>query len=258
MRPVAFVIVAASILACGAQAPAMNAMGPSASPVPMSALDTTLSAGDASAGENLFKSNNCAACHGAAGAGGGVGPKLAGIAGQVSPNELYERIKHPMPPMPAFKLSDGDIANLVAYVVTLTPGQTVAAEVARAHSTQANAMPGMNMNGMKGMQMSMAQPPPVYPQDQPPQDAGGFAYFAGVETGDPARGGHLYAQDCARCHGASAQGASGPAIDDMGVHFTPSHIAWHIRDHDAVTPPLQLSDKDVSDITAFLETLGVK
>ncbi|HME81768.1 MAG TPA: cytochrome c [Candidatus Eremiobacteraceae bacterium] len=242
--------------------PAMNAMAPSNGPsAPLSPLDTTLSHGDAVAGENLFKADNCAACHGAAGVGGGIGPKLAGSASQVSPNEMYERIKHPMPPMPDFKLSDGDIANLVAYVVTLTPGQTVAAEIAKAHA-QTNAMSGMNMSGMnmKGMQMSMAQPPPVYPQDQPPQDAGGFAYYPGVETGDPVRGGRLFAQDCARCHAATGQGisGSGPAIDDMGAHFTPSHIAWHIHQHDAVSPPLQLSDKDVIDLTAFLETLGVK
>ncbi len=237
----------------------MSMAGPNATPMPMSPLDTTLAHGDAVAGEHLFAANNCAACHGAGGAGGGIGPKLVGIAGSVSYNELYERIKHPMPPMPTFPLSDSDIANLVAYVVTLTPGRTVAAEVAQAHAAPASgSMPGMNMN-MKGMQMSMAQPPPVYPVDQPPLDAGGFTYFSGVETGDPSAGRAIYGRSCAQCHGAGGQGAgTAPELSDMATHFTPSHIAWHIKQHVAVTPPLRLTDKDIADLTAFLETLGVK
>jgi mono/diheme cytochrome c family protein len=112
---------------------------------------------------------------------------------------------------------------------------------------------------MKGMQMSMAQPPPVYPEDQPPLDAGDRGYFPGVEGGDPAAGRMMYGASCARCHGAAAQGgSSGPDLSDMPAHFTPSHIAWHIKQHNALTPPMQITDKEAADLTAFLETLGVK
>ncbi|MBV8222647.1 MAG: cytochrome c [Candidatus Eremiobacteraeota bacterium] len=240
--------------------PGMTVAALNASQAPMTALDTMLANGDAAAGQKLFAANSCAACHGAGGNGGGIGPKLTGLSTHASPYELYERIKHPMQPMPDLKLSDTDVANLVAYVVSLTPGQTVAAQIASAHAPASSSMMGMNMGGMnmKGMSMSMAQPPPIYPPDQPAQDAGDHPYFPGVETGDPAAGSRLYGQDCARCHGASAQGASAPALDDMGTHFTPSHIAWHISMHDPVSPPLQLRDKDVADLTAFLETVGVK
>jgi mono/diheme cytochrome c family protein len=218
---------------------------------PLSPLDTQLSQGDAVAGQQLFQTLNCAACHGASGAGG-IGPKLQGIAGQVSPNQLYEGVKHPRGPMPDFHLSDTDIANLVAYVVSLTPGQTVAAEIAKAHAAQTAPM---NMRGMG----SMAQPPPVYPVDQKALDAGGLTYFPGVETGDPAAGQAIYARSCAQCHGAGGQGAGAvPGLTTLATHLTPSSIAWHIKQHAGVTPPMNLTDKDISDLTAFLETLGVK
>ena len=222
---------------------------------PMSATESLLASGDAVAGHELFDTHNCASCHGVGGSGGGIGPKLVGIANTVTPTAMYDYVKHPRAPMPDFKLSDADIANLVAYVVTLTPGQTVAGEIGKEHGS--SSMAGMNMSGMHGMNMggmSMAQPPPVYPEDQKPFEGGAHGYFPGLERGDPAAGSPLFAQRCAICHNATSTGAAAVAWGTLTASYTPSAIAWRIHDHPTVTPPVSLTDKEVVDITAYLES----
>jgi len=233
----------------------MSIPGVAMAPTPMSPTESLLSSGDAVAGHGLFDTYNCASCHGVGGSGGGIGPKLVGIANTVPPTTLYDYIKHPRVPMPNFKLSDADVANLVAYIVTLTPGHTVAGDIAKAHS--GTSMAGMNMSGMHGMKMgdmSMAQPPPLYPEDQKPLESSAHGYFPGLERGDPSAGSQTFALRCAQCHNAAAQGAMAIAWDTLTSTYTPSAIAWRIHDHSAVTPPLTLTDKDVTDLTAYLES----
>jgi len=158
--------------------------------------------------------------------------------------------------MPNFKLNDADIANLVAYIVTLTPRHTVAGDIAKAHSGS-TSMAGMNMSGMHGMKMrdmSMAQPPPVYPEDQKPFQSSAHGYYPGLELGDPSAGSQIFASRCAQCHNASAQGAMAVSWGTLTSTYTPSAIAWRIHDHPAMTPALALTNKDVTDLTAFLES----
>lgn len=231
----------------------MSMPGMSMGAAPMSATENILAQGDAVAGHALFDANKCETCHGVGGSGGGIGPRLIGIAGSVPPMTLYDLIKTPRAPMPDFKLSDTEIANLVAYVVTLTPGQTVAAELAKAHGGSSTSMGGMNMDGMHGMDMgSMAVAPPIYPEDQKPLASGDQGYFAGVESGSPAAGATLFSQRCAACHGAAAQGGS--SLSALPATLTPSAIAWRISGHRPETPPLQLTSQEIADLTAFLET----
>jgi mono/diheme cytochrome c family protein len=236
--------------------PGMNMAGMKMSGMKMgkgmlSPLDAQLARGDASNGQALFQTHNCASCHGVGGAGGGIGPKLVGIADRATPDELYNFVKRPVAPMPDFKLSDTDIADLLAYVVSLTPGHTIAADVAKAN-------PGaMAMGSMPMGSMPMSAPPPVYPPDQKPFNAGDRGYFAGVEAGDAQGGGLLFGSSCAQCHGAGAQGASAPSLIALPATFVPSAIAWRIHDHAAVTPALRLTGKEIADLTAFLETLNL-
>jgi mono/diheme cytochrome c family protein len=239
----------------------MSMPGMQVAAAPMSPTESMLAQGDAVAGHELFDSHNCASCHGVGGSGGGVGPKLVGIANTVSPTQMYDLVKHPRAPMPDFKMSDADIANLIAYVVTLTPGNTVAAEIAKAHSG-ATSMAGMNMGGMHGMGgMSMAQPPPIYPQDQKPFEGATQGYFPGLESGDPSAGAQIFAQRCGQCHNASAQSAAptwGTLVSSQTSTLTPSAIAWSIHNHPAVTPPVQLTDREIADITAYLESITAR
>ena len=220
----------------------------------LSALDVALSRGDAAAGQHLFQSHRCEACHGVGGSGGGIGPRLVGAAGSLRPGQFYDYIKHPRAPMPDFHLDDADIADLVAYVVSLTPGHTVAGDVVSSGGHMAGmSMPGMSMRGM-----AMGVPPPLYPPSQRALQSGAQGYFAGVEAGDPALGGRLYASSCGSCHGTVAQGASAPQLEDMPARFTPSYIAWSIRSHGRTAPALRLSDAQIADLTAFLETMSAR
>lgn len=96
------------------------------------AIPTT---GDAADGAKFFQSSTCANCHTIAGtdADGRVGPDLTHIAGRETlgagvlentPDTLATWLKDPQAvkpgvKMPDFKLSDGDVQQLVAYLETL-------------------------------------------------------------------------------------------------------------------------------------------
>ncbi len=77
--------------------------------------------GDPTHGEAIF-GQNCTSCHGAAGAGGGIGPKLKGEKGRKNYDAAVAWIKNPQPPMPKLypsPLSESDVADVAAYVETL-------------------------------------------------------------------------------------------------------------------------------------------
>ena len=94
----------------------------------MSPLAHTLAHGDATRGAQDFTIHSCMQCHGVGGEGGGIGPRLIGVSTSLEPEQIYDFIKHPRAPMPDFQLSDDEIADLVAYVDSLTPGHTVLAD----------------------------------------------------------------------------------------------------------------------------------
>ena len=246
----------------------MSGMQMTASAGPQSALDGLLSAGNAGKGQSEFQALNCAACHGTGGSGGGVGPRLVGLAEKLQPQQIYDMIKHPHAPMPDFKLADADIADLVAYVVSLTPGHNVAGDIAKLRGASATSgmnmgnmsMPGMSMPGMstQSTSLSMAAPPPYFAPEEAPMIADERGYYAGVEQGDPQNGGRLYAQSCQACHAANGGGVSAAPLNTLGEKFTPSHIAWHIRMHPATTAALRLTNKNIADLVAFVETLDLK
>lgn len=77
--------------------------------------------GDASHGSSIF-SANCASCHGANGAGGGIGPKLVGEKSRKNYQATVAWIKNPQPPMPKLypsPLSEKDVDDVAAYVQSL-------------------------------------------------------------------------------------------------------------------------------------------
>ena len=86
-------------------------------------------AGDAVRGKSLYMKNMCYTCHGTAGQGGdrGSGPRLApnpfpweGFAQQT------RRPRESMPRYPAQFVSDRDLADIYAYVVSIKPGPKAA------------------------------------------------------------------------------------------------------------------------------------
>jgi mono/diheme cytochrome c family protein len=139
MSAVATLSLATAAVACGDDGSSDDAG--SAAP-PEAPADTTGPnvGGDPAVGEQLARSNGCAGCHGQD-FGGGAGPSLIGLAGAevllddgtvviADTAYLIRSIANPGAElvadynlkMPANNLSDAEIADIVAYIETLTDG----------------------------------------------------------------------------------------------------------------------------------------
>ncbi len=76
---------------------------------------------DAAHGKTIFAAN-CSSCHGATGAGGGVGPSLNNEKSRKNQAAAVAWIKNPQPPMPKLypsPLSEKDVSDVAAYVESL-------------------------------------------------------------------------------------------------------------------------------------------
>ncbi|MGH9445098.1 MAG: cytochrome b N-terminal domain-containing protein [Terriglobia bacterium] len=76
------------------------------------------------AGQKVFQSDSCFACHGEAGVGTSAAPKLIGISQKYSSQQLAFLLRHYSPGMikggmPKFPFSDQDLTALVAYLESL-------------------------------------------------------------------------------------------------------------------------------------------
>ena len=77
--------------------------------------------GDLARGKRIYAAN-CAACHGATGSEGGVGPSLKGEKARKDYDAALVQIRDPKPPMPKLwpdPLNDKDVADVAAYVESL-------------------------------------------------------------------------------------------------------------------------------------------
>lgn len=72
--------------------------------------------GDQYRGETVFQST-CASCHGANGKGGGIGPRLQGLA--ITIPQVKAQIDAGGGTMPGGLVKGGDEADVLAYVATL-------------------------------------------------------------------------------------------------------------------------------------------
>jgi mono/diheme cytochrome c family protein len=78
-------------------------------------------AGDANQGALLVQANGCTGCHGAT-FQGNIGPALYGIEHKLSPEQIADKIAHPVAPMPNFGFTATQIGNIVAYLSSLDGG----------------------------------------------------------------------------------------------------------------------------------------
>jgi len=77
----------------------------------------TVSGGDIYRGETVFQ-RECASCHGDAGSGGGVGPRLSGAG--VDAATVTAAVRQGRGVMPAGLVSGRDEADVVAYVAKIS------------------------------------------------------------------------------------------------------------------------------------------
>ena len=77
---------------------------------------------DAAAGQTVFEAR-CTGCHGSGGMGGELGPRITDRVQGQSEEALATVVREGFPTrgMPGFQISDGDLANLVAYLKTFRP-----------------------------------------------------------------------------------------------------------------------------------------
>jgi quinoprotein glucose dehydrogenase len=86
---------------------------------------------------------------------------------------------------------------------------------------------------------------------EPPRRGGGPAQPASPEV--LARGGVVYAEQCATCHGPDRQGTgAGPALIGVASRVSPQAIQQTITGGRAAMPPIELSPSDLTAVTAFL------
>ncbi len=184
--------------------------------------------GDAVAGKQAF-TEKCSICHGV-GAKGFIGPAIAGI-NWTAPG-LHAIVRGgvggygSMPAFNADAVTDKNIADIAAYLAVL-PNETPLPAPSPAPSPQASLSSSSNI-----------APPAV--------------------AGDPIRGRQIYTENCAACHGATAQGGVGPNLHgERARKDTAAAIAW-IKNPQLPMPklyPNPLSERDVDDVAAFVESL---
>ena len=107
-----------TVLLCVAGAVFALAQGQFLAPsVPKGAGAATITLGDPYQGELAFVAT-CAGCHGDGGAGGGIGPRLAGTG--LSAALIQSRIERGAGAMPAGLVEGRREADVLAYVVGIT------------------------------------------------------------------------------------------------------------------------------------------
>jgi ubiquinol-cytochrome c reductase cytochrome b subunit len=184
--------------------------------------------GPAAAGEQIFESHGCIACHGE----GGVGTKLAipliGITGTVSHDKLIALIRHPDSKMkaggmPTFGFNDTQLNDVVAYLATLKkPASGEATTIAAALKHAPHKL-------------------------SPLEEAGKSVYFQ---------------QRCSTCHGnGGIEGtAAAPSLTATASELPPSMIE-HLLLHPSQAmqssgmPPIDLNKEDMKALIAFVRSL---
>ncbi|MBV8364133.1 MAG: cytochrome c [Candidatus Eremiobacteraeota bacterium] len=77
-------------------------------------------------------------------------------------------------------------------------------------------------------------------------------------AGDAAHGKTIFMQNCASCHGATAQGGVGPSLKNEKARKNLTQATAWIKHPQPPMPklyPSPLSEKDVRDVAAYVESL---
>ena len=76
---------------------------------------------------------------------------------------------------------------------------------------------------------------------------------ASVQLGDSYRGETVYAQSCAGCHGAAAEGGVGPKL--AGAALSLAAVKSQIATGSGTMPPSLVGGRDEEDVLAYLATI---
>jgi len=208
------------------------------------------SGGDAVAGKQTF-TQRCSICHGA-GAKGFIGPSIAGIDWTVPGLHAIVRFGvggyGGMPAFNADAVTEKNIADIAAYLASLAPVSASAPRSAASPQVTAVAESAVAAVPVSSPSASSAAIPSTSSVGTP----------VAARAPDQAHGHEIYSANCAACHGASAQGGIGPSLHGEKTRKdAAAAIAW-IKNPLPPMPklyPAVLSEKDVKDVAAYVESL---
>ena len=75
-----------------------------------------------------------------------------------------------------------------------------------------------------------------------------------VDSGDPAKGEQVFADNCASCHGGDGGGGSGPKLQGEESYTDPETVVSQVREGGGGMPGFsdQLSAQELADVSAFV------
>ena len=209
------------------------------------------------AGQQMFQSHACFACHGVAGAGTARAPALAGPVAKLSNEQLIELLQNPDPKMRAGGMTPlvatpAQVTSLVSYLraiprVTAAPAR--AAVVAGEIATEGNT--GVAVEGLKS---TMTPTPATVPAISP--SVASKAVPASIGRG------LFVANGCAACHGPNGEGTRfAPTLTGIVRKYPTIQLAGLLRHpsnkmRDGGMPAINLPDASLQQLVAYLSSLG--
>jgi mono/diheme cytochrome c family protein len=212
------------------------------------------------AGQQMFQSHACFACHGEAGAGTVRAPALAGPVAKLSDAQLIELLQNPDPKMRAGGMSPliatpSQITSLVSYLRTIP--RTTARPQGGA-GTPAESVAETNTGA------ALEAPPSAMAPTQPtPATTPGPSPSVATAAVPASIGRGLFvANGCAACHGPNGGGTRfAPALIGIIRTYPPPQLTGLLRHpsnkmRDGGMPAIHLSDTGLQQLVAYLASLG--
>jgi mono/diheme cytochrome c family protein len=266
-----FVLAAALLLAgCGVtqemgEPPTVTAVAAATETPAPTETPAQPAAPDPAAGKQLWAGKPCAGCHGAS-AEGDIGPKLAGTG--LSFAQVLEIVRAGQGSMPGFdagKVSDQELAHMYAWLGSLAPPTATPEPTATQTPTEvpaeATATATATREAPAEATATATQAPTATPTPAPtatPEPTATPTPTPLPTTPDAAVGQQLWpGKPCANCHGASAEGGSGPKLAGTGLTF--EQVLLRVRAGKGSMPAFdeaRISDLELEHIYAWLRSLA--
>jgi ubiquinol-cytochrome c reductase cytochrome b subunit len=220
--------------------------------VPHAATPVGAASAMAVAGEQMFQSHACFACHGEGGAGTARVPAMATLIANVSNPQLAVLLSHPNARMRAggmspFTGTPEQTQSMIAYLRTLS-GPTTVHAAANAPATM-QVPPAASENA------------PAPPPNNPAASAAPVQQSAAKKpASDPGRP-IFVANGCAACHGIDAQGTHfAPSLVGVTHKYPGAQMATLLRHpnqkmRNGGMPAVTVNDSQLQQLIAYLATL---
>ena len=210
------------------------------------------------AGQQMFQSHACFACHGVAGAGTARAPALAGPVAKLSDVQLIELLQNPDPKMRAGGMSPlvatpAQVTSLVSYLRSLPRG--AAAPQREATSSELIAQ-GKTEGALEGPPHVLPPSTPLPGAPAPPPSIATAAVPASLGRG-------LFVDNgCAACHGPNGEGTRfAPTLTGIIRKYPAAQLTSLLRHptnkmRDGGMPVVNLPDAGLQQLIVYLSTLG--